>query len=94
MTTKSNLENIADRANQASSGSRHGGAPHLTTTSSRAALIQWLVWNDPNGTYTDKDSEADGHDPLTVEDAWDLIDDMLRENFDVRFQRKYLKENS
>jgi hypothetical protein len=80
MTTQSDREDIATRANEASQGSRRGGAPRLAATSSRAALIQWLVWNDPNGSYTDKDSEVDGHDPLTIDEAWELIDDTLQES--------------
>lgn len=31
----------------------------------RDALISWLTWNDPNGIYTDSDSEAEGYPPWT-----------------------------
>ena len=39
---------------------RHGTRPDL---------IAWLVWNDPNGVWTDSDSESEGMLPLTLEDA-------------------------
>ena len=71
---------IATRANQAGRESRRGGAPHLTASSSRLTLIDWLVWNDPNGSYTDDDSEADDRDPMTTDEAWELIDESLRDN--------------
>lgn len=35
----------------------------------REQIIAWLVWNDPNGTYTDRDSEAEKLSRLTIEDA-------------------------
>ena len=35
----------------------------------RDRVISWLVWNDPNGIYTDNDSIREGLDPLTLADA-------------------------
>lgn len=35
----------------------------------REQVIAWLAWNDANGVYTDEDSEAEGLDPLTLEQA-------------------------
>ena len=40
---------------------------------SRGRLIQWLQWNDPNGSYDDPD------DPLTHEDLVDLLMDQVEE---------------
>jgi hypothetical protein len=41
----------------------------LLDTGSREDLIGWLCWNDPNGIWTDRDSEAEGYDPLTLDGA-------------------------
>ena len=35
----------------------------------REQIIDWLVWNDGNGIYTDEDSTAEGYTPLTLETA-------------------------
>ena len=35
----------------------------------RQAIIDWLVWNDPNGVYTDEDSDIQGMPRLTLESA-------------------------
>ncbi len=32
-------------------------------------IIDWLIWNDPNGVYSDADSEAEGWAKLTIEEA-------------------------
>lgn len=40
---------------------------------SRELLIKWLVWNDKNGIYTDSDSIAEGMQPLTKQEAIELI---------------------
>jgi hypothetical protein len=70
---KDKRSEIAVAANLAGEGSRRGGAPRLTAASSRGTLLLWLQWNDPNGVYDDEAAEAEGFDPLTVDDAWDLI---------------------
>jgi hypothetical protein len=41
----------------------------LLTNGSREEIIEWLVWNDGNGVYTDRDSEAEGYPLLTLETA-------------------------
>jgi hypothetical protein len=41
----------------------------LLGNGTREQLIAWLVWNDRNGIYTDRDSEAEGYPPLTLETA-------------------------
>ena len=35
----------------------------------RYDIIDWLVWNDADGCYTDADCESEGIDPLTLDDA-------------------------
>ena len=46
----------------------------------REQLIEWLVWNDGNGVYTDEDSEAEGYPPLTLEKARESMQRVLDEN--------------
>lgn len=36
---------------------------------SREDIIRWLAWNDPNGVWSDEDSEAEGWRPMTLEQA-------------------------
>lgn len=50
---------------------------------SRDDLIAWLRWNDPNGSYTDKDAEAEGIDPLDVEGAVDIVMQHVEENLET-----------
>ncbi|QFS86586.1 MULTISPECIES: hypothetical protein [unclassified Marinobacter] len=39
----------------------------------REQVIDWLAWNDANGVYTDEDSAAEGYEPLTLEQARELM---------------------
>ena len=39
----------------------------------RETLIKVLEWNDRNGTYNDEESEAEGLDPITKEEAIEII---------------------
>ena len=39
----------------------------------REQAIKWLCWNDPNGIYTDEDSEAEGLQPITLQEAKIII---------------------
>lgn len=64
---------VLNLANEAGRESSNPGAPVLTATSSRLDLIRWLTWNDPHGSYTDSDCAAEGMDPLTTSEAWDLV---------------------
>ena len=41
----------------------------LLRSDDRDAIIAWLCWNDPNGCYTDEDSEAEGLPRLTLNSA-------------------------
>jgi|10_taG_2_1085330.scaffolds.fasta_scaffold26465_2 hypothetical protein len=47
------------------------------STFNRADLIEFLCWNDRNGTFRDADAAAEGFDPLTRADALDLALAML-----------------
>lgn len=71
---------IAAAASEASRASRRRGGPVLTEGSSREALLRWLAWNDPNGTYADADCAAEDLDPLTLEEAWDAVRDQAVED--------------
>ena len=39
----------------------------------REQVIAWLAWNDSNGVYTDQDSIDEGLEPLTIEQARDIM---------------------
>lgn len=43
----------------------------------REDIIEWLVWNDRNGTYTDADCEVEDIDKLTLEEARKLMRGMV-----------------
>lgn len=71
---------LAKRANDALKGSRaRAYAPRLNAFSDREDLIGWMVCNDGNGCFTDEDSIAEGWDPMTIEDAWSLLQTILEE---------------
>jgi hypothetical protein len=67
------LSPVASAASLASRESRRAGGPALTPSSSRESLIEWLAWNDPNGSYRDEDALVEDRDPLTSEEAWELV---------------------
>jgi len=39
----------------------------------REDIIEWLVWNDRNGIYSDEACEVEGVDKLTLESARELM---------------------
>lgn len=41
----------------------------LLAEGTRDDIIEWLVWNDGNGVYSDIDSEAEDYPLLTLETA-------------------------
>lgn len=41
----------------------------LIVNGTRHEMINWLCFYDRHGVYTDSDSEMEGIDPLTIEDA-------------------------
>ena len=45
----------------------------LLVDGTREDLIAWLCWNDPNGTYTDRDSLAEGMRAMTLEEARSIM---------------------
>jgi hypothetical protein len=71
---------IARVANMVGDKSRRPGAPHLSVDSGRSVIIRWLSWNDPNGSYTDAEAIGEDMDPLTLEAAWLLLEEVLEDN--------------
>ena len=60
-------------------GFKSDKAPKKLEDLSREELIELLVTNDPNGTWTDSDSIAEGMSPLTKEEAISKINDWAAE---------------
>lgn len=42
----------------------------------RQSIINWLCWNDPHGIWTDEANRAEGYDPLPLELAREIYEDM------------------
>lgn len=55
---------------------------YVLTRGSRDAVIDWLCWHDPNGCYTDEDCEREGCDPLTLDEAREIMTNQLAEGAD------------
>lgn len=55
----------------------------LMTDWGRDQLIDWLVWNDPNGEYDDDQLMALGDDPLSKEDLVDLVMTTVEETLET-----------
>jgi hypothetical protein len=68
---------LAVAANEAARRARYGGAPILTSLSSRETICRWLQWCDPNGSHLDDLAEVDGADPYDLDGAWDALAAML-----------------
>ena len=49
----------------------------LLTQGTREQIVNWLMWNDPNGTYSDLDSEADDMKAITLENARQIMRDQI-----------------
>ena len=49
----------------------------LLREGTREQLIAWLRWNDPNGSYTDRDLQAEDQSPLTLDKARSLMRDQI-----------------
>lgn len=49
----------------------------LIREGTREQIIAWLQWNDPNGIYSDRDSEIEEREKLTLEQARALINDQI-----------------
>lgn len=76
--TKLSHRELATMANDIARQSRYGGsAPRLQRTSSRKDVIAWLKWNDPNGVYTDAANRVENYRPLTTDEAWVLLEEMV-----------------
>jgi neutral trehalase len=53
--------------------SRYGSAPYLPIAFTRDQGIAWLLWNDPNGCYSDADARAEGWPPMTYDDVIEAL---------------------
>lgn len=49
----------------------------LLRDGTREQLIAWLRLNDPNGSYTDRDLQADDQPPLTLDEARSIVRDQI-----------------
>ncbi len=49
----------------------------LLCDGTREQLIAWLRWNDPNGSYTDRDLLAENRPPLSLDEARSLLRDQI-----------------
>jgi hypothetical protein len=45
----------------------------LLENGSRAELLAYCAWNDPNGVWTDEQCASEGYEPATVEDLRAII---------------------
>lgn len=68
-------------ANDVSRESRRPGGPYLPAHPDRTQILNWLKWNDPNGTYTDADiaNDAQFDEPIDEEFAWELLEQTLED---------------
>jgi hypothetical protein len=71
---------LVDQANEVGRVSRRAGAPPLDANSSRQTLLAWLQWCDANGCWLDELSTLEGFEPLSAEEAWEEIAEMLRDS--------------
>lgn len=51
----------------------HATQLRIICKGTRDDIVAWLKWNDPNGTYTDEDSAAEGIDPIGYDSARDTM---------------------
>lgn len=68
---------ILARANRIAEESSAPGAPLLAPDSPRTTVCAWLQWCDPNGSHTDAVARANGHEPYTLDEAWDALAEMV-----------------
>ena len=50
---------------------------HFLTLATREEVIDWLQWNDPNGTYTDTLSISEFGEILSKSDGIEIIKEQL-----------------
>lgn len=43
----------------------------------REQIIEWLIWNDPNGCYSDANACAADYEPLTLDGARNTLRSIL-----------------
>ena len=56
----------------------------LLAAGSREQIIEWLVWNDPNGTYVDAGSALEDLPPLTLERAREIMSAQVHRDDRIR----------
>lgn len=52
----------------------------LLTRGTREQIIDWLMWNDPNGTYSDRDSAAEEMRALSLHEARRIMSEQTAES--------------
>lgn len=51
----------------------------LLANGTRQQLIDYCVWNDPNGVWTDEQAALEGYEPATVADLRAVIQNWIDE---------------
>ena len=49
-------------------------------------MIRWLVWDDPNGLYTDERNASEDMDPLTEDEAWGVLREHLEDDYEAELR--------
>jgi hypothetical protein len=44
---------------------------------SRDQLIEWLIWCDANGVWSDQDAICEGYEPLTLTEAYESVTNII-----------------
>jgi hypothetical protein len=71
---------LVTAANALARESRRGGAPRLRIDASRETVIDWLQWNDPNGSHRDDLAIREGADPYDLAGAWQALEQAVYDN--------------
>lgn len=68
------------RASLAKPHALHAGLslPLLDADTSRETLLHWCQLVDASGAFTDAHCAAEGLDPLTLPEAWDMVSQLLQ----------------
>lgn len=77
-------ENVIASANAHRAQLHKPWAPHMSVNlpvlsleTSRETLLTWCSKVDRNGSFSDEQCAAEGLDPLSLDDAWDLVAQLL-----------------
>ena len=52
---------------------------YLLKQGTREQIIEWLIWNDSDGCFSDEDALAEGLAPLTYEEAREIFINQIEE---------------